>query len=181
MKEKGIDFVKEELKLEHGDVIRDETPEEVALKSEVEALRKQLEVLKASGPDPDSIAEEVASATKELDEKEVTLYKLQAELDDKVKYAKHSERAAAERSAAAAAGGEHAPARTGSGDRDAPHRDGGAHRGGGGDRDRERSGPHGDRGDRNGPPRAAGGGDRPPPRGGDRDLPRAAGARGGAW
>mmetsp|Transcript_23556 Transcript_23556/g.69997 ORF Transcript_23556/g.69997 Transcript_23556/m.69997 type:complete len:156 (+) Transcript_23556:1387-1854(+) len=81
---------------------RQEAPEEVALKGEVEQLRKQLEIIKASGPDPESIADEVASAEEELGSKEKQLVKLAAELDTKARAAKAEADAAAPVEAAAA-------------------------------------------------------------------------------
>ncbi|GBF92139.1 hypothetical protein Rsub_04486 [Raphidocelis subcapitata] len=171
LKEKGIDYVKEELKLEHGEVIRDKTPEEEALEAEVEALRARLEGLKElQAGETDTLQE----AEKELDEKEKGLYRLQAELDDRVRFAKNRPE---ERRPAAAAGAE------GEGfERVAARRAGGA-----GGRGEGAAG-----GEKEGAPREQqqqqehGGG--PPARGGgslrDRDArgpPAAAGERRAAW
>eukprot|EP00798_Chlamydomonas_sp_ICE-L_P032786 gene32786-33851_t len=111
LKEKGIDVTKEDLKLEFGDVDRPDTQEEIGMAAEIEKLRKALEVLKASGevengPGPESIADEVASATSHVDEKEKELYKLKAENDDKVRFAKRADKEAGEREAAGGGGEE---------------------------------------------------------------------------
>ncbi len=55
------------------------------MKEEVEQLRRKLELVKASAPDPESTADEIAAAAEQLDAKEKELYKLQAEEDDKVR------------------------------------------------------------------------------------------------
>eukprot|EP00775_Hariotina_reticulata_P005461 gene5461-5695_t len=85
LKEKGIDYQKEQLKLEHGEVLREPTPEETEMQAEVEQLQVKLEGLKELTPgETDTISELQA----ELDEREKALYKLQAELDDKVRFSK---------------------------------------------------------------------------------------------
>lgn len=64
---------------------RDKTPEEEALEKEVEALRVQLEGMKELQAGETDTLDELAA---ELDEKEKSLYKLQAELDDRVRFSK---------------------------------------------------------------------------------------------
>ncbi|GFR52488.1 hypothetical protein Agub_g15058, partial [Astrephomene gubernaculifera] len=103
LKEKGVDPIKEALKLEHGEVIRDETPAEKELKAQVEALQKQLADLKASAPSSETPAEgdeeaakpqqqeqqqQVAELEAQLDAKERELLKLQVEEDDRVRFAR---------------------------------------------------------------------------------------------
>jgi tRNA U34 5-carboxymethylaminomethyl modifying GTPase MnmE/TrmE len=66
-------------------VFRDDSPEETALKEEIEQLRKRLEIVKASGPDPESIADEIASATQDVEEMVAELARVKAETDQKVK------------------------------------------------------------------------------------------------
>ncbi|KAG1677084.1 hypothetical protein FOA52_001254 [Chlamydomonas sp. UWO 241] len=100
LKEKGVDPAKEPVRL--APVVRDEAPEELALKAEAEKLRKQLEVTKLSAPDPESIADEVASAQEEICSKEAELAKLSVELDAKAR--KQQADAAAAESAAQADG-----------------------------------------------------------------------------
>ncbi|GIL55113.1 hypothetical protein Vafri_10726 [Volvox africanus] len=91
LKEKGVDPIKEALKLEHGEVIRDETPAEKALQAEVQDLVKQLEDLKANEADNDEAVPGAATITEleqQLDAKERALLKLQAEEDDRVRFAR---------------------------------------------------------------------------------------------
>ena len=64
---------------------RDEAPEEKAVKEEIESLRKKLELVRASGPDPESIADEVASAAEDVKAKVQELAALKVELDEKVR------------------------------------------------------------------------------------------------
>ena len=64
---------------------RDEAPEEKAVKEEIESLRKKLELVRASGPDPESIADEVASAAEDVEAKVQELAALKVELDEKVR------------------------------------------------------------------------------------------------
>lgn len=64
---------------------RAEAPEEKAVKDEIEALRKKLEIVKASGPDPESIADEIASAAEDVEAKVQELAKLKLDLDQKVR------------------------------------------------------------------------------------------------
>lgn len=66
------------------DPSRDETAAEKALKEEVALLTTQLEELKAVDPEGDVVKE----AAEKLDAKERELLKLQAEEDDKVRYAR---------------------------------------------------------------------------------------------
>ena len=65
--------------------LRDEAPEEKAMKDEIESLRKKLQIVKASGPDPESIADEIASAAEDVEAKVSELSKLKLELDEKVR------------------------------------------------------------------------------------------------
>ncbi|KXZ54883.1 hypothetical protein GPECTOR_4g955 [Gonium pectorale] len=99
LKEKGVDPIKEALKLEHGEVIRDETPAEKALKAEVEEMTKQLAELKtkaeaeaegeaANGDAEGGLAKEVEELAAQLDAKERALFKLMAEEDDRVRFAR---------------------------------------------------------------------------------------------
>jgi len=149
LKEKGRDYVKEELKLEHGEVIRDKTSDEEALEGEVEALRVKLEGLKELEPGETDTLEQLA---KELDDKEKALYRLQAELDDQVKYGKNKpEREdrprpppADDRDFEVARGGRR-PARGPRDEQPGGSRSGSRDREGGGFRDR-REGPPRDRG-----------------------------------
>lgn len=53
---------------------------------QLEQLRKSFEILQASAPDPESIADEIASADEELQAKEKELQALKEELDEKVRY-----------------------------------------------------------------------------------------------
>mmetsp|Transcript_6077 Transcript_6077/g.15072 ORF Transcript_6077/g.15072 Transcript_6077/m.15072 type:complete len:557 (-) Transcript_6077:911-2581(-) len=85
LKEQGKDPVKEALKLEHGEVKREPTPAELELQAEVEALGEKLKALKAEDAS-DEDKEAAEAVAKELDEKEVALLKLQAQLDDEVRY-----------------------------------------------------------------------------------------------
>jgi hypothetical protein len=48
-------------------------------------LRKKLEMVKASGPDPESIADDVASAAEDVEAKIQELAKLKLDLDQKVR------------------------------------------------------------------------------------------------
>ncbi|EFJ41517.1 hypothetical protein VOLCADRAFT_121634 [Volvox carteri f. nagariensis] len=126
LKEKGVDPIKEVLKLEHGEVIRDETPAEKALKAEVDALAVQLADLKAklaAEKDADGDEAEAPSGPTipelehELDKKECALLKLQAEEDDRVRFARGG------RSGHEGVGKERPPRR---GDADGAGKDGGA-------------------------------------------------------
>eukprot|EP00879_Flechtneria_rotunda_P001240 GHRR01001387.1.p1 GENE.GHRR01001387.1~~GHRR01001387.1.p1 ORF type:complete len:544 (+),score=208.12 GHRR01001387.1:96-1727(+) len=85
LKEKGIDYQKQQLKLEHGEVLRDKTSEEEEMEKEVEELRVRLEGMREITPGETDTIEDLVV---ELDEREKALYKLQAELDDKVRYSK---------------------------------------------------------------------------------------------
>ena len=55
---------------------------------QLEQLRKSFEILQASAPDPESIADEIASADEELQAKEKELQALKEELDEKVRAGK---------------------------------------------------------------------------------------------
>lgn len=95
------------------------------MKAEVEALRKQLEVIKASGPDPESIADEVASAEEDVAAKLAELAKLSADLDAKARIAAAEAAAVADTEKNASA----APPDDGTWDRAGPARGGDGGRG----------------------------------------------------
>ena len=58
------------------------------MKDEIEQLRKKLEIVKASGPDPESIADEIASAEEDVNIKIAELASLKNELDEKTRVAR---------------------------------------------------------------------------------------------
>ncbi|KAF5833755.1 hypothetical protein DUNSADRAFT_9822 [Dunaliella salina] len=124
LKEKGVeaDPLKEVLKLEQGEVIRDETPEEKELQKEIQQLRTELESFKVAGEEESDGA---VAAQKELDSKETALLRLKVELDDKQRYARKKESEAA---AAAAPTGSKAGEDAGQ-DRSVPHEESGPGKG----------------------------------------------------
>ncbi|GAX74199.1 hypothetical protein CEUSTIGMA_g1648.t1 [Chlamydomonas eustigma] len=91
LKEKGVDTVTPDAPTSAPapePIVRDDSPEEIELKEEIEQLRKRLEIVKASGPDPESIADEIASATQDVEEKVAELARVKDETDEKVREAK---------------------------------------------------------------------------------------------
>jgi hypothetical protein len=77
LKEQGKDPVKEELKLE-ANIPRDDTPEELALKKELEELKA-----KEGAEDPEVLK-------KAIDAKELDIEKLRLEINDKLRFARMS-------------------------------------------------------------------------------------------
>ncbi|KAL2903416.1 Eukaryotic translation initiation factor 4B1 [Bienertia sinuspersici] len=85
LEEKGLDWKKIDLDLEHRRVDRPETEEEKALKEEIESLKKELEKESGNGVPLESEGEQI-SLHDLVQKKEKDLEALTRELDDKVRF-----------------------------------------------------------------------------------------------